>query len=327
VFLILGNNVLFSQQILSCNELLTDINLVCEYFSDLDSAFAAKNKVLEIKVTESYYNHGVLKFERTKLNYKYDSQFKKSYMEINSWDEDGILIRGDMVVSYKDSIINSQLYRSSYDPSQSHLFTKYVTKLVWLNDTLLKKDSYSFLDDSLYRHEDLGIEDTRAELREHEKMKKLPVEATTITIVTENKFTDHLEPDYSIAKPHEDIFTKDSLGRIIEMENFLVTTIFDKSGSFPKQKYFIEYLDSTKIIKSIKAFDDFNSNKAYFEEMIKAGLNHSWYNFWPKNYIHSNLYFNYTASNFKFGIPQQVIISLGKGASTQRIYKTTISTR
>jgi hypothetical protein len=327
VFLILGSQVLFAQQILRCNELLTDINLVCEYFSDLDSAFAAKNKVIEIKVTESYYNQGVLKFERTKLNYKYDRQFKKSYSEVNSWHEDGKLIRGDIVIYYKDSIINSQLYRSSYNPNKCDLFTKYVTKLVWLNDTLLKKDSYSFFDDSLYRHEDLGIEDTRAELREYEKMKKIPVDSLTTTIVTENEFIEHLEPDYSIANPHNDILIKDSLGRIIEMENFFVTTLIDQRGSFPKQKFFIEYLDSTNIIKSIKAYEDFYTNKEYFENRIKDGLGYTWNHFWPQNYMHSNLYFEYTASHFKFGIPQHVIISLGNDASTKRIYKTIISTR
>jgi len=328
VLFILVNQLLVAQQILKCNEHLTDIDLICEYFSGLDSAFAAKNKVFEIKVTESYYNQGVLKFERTKLNYKYDTQFKKTYSEINSWAQDGILSYGDIVVYYKDSIIYTRQYRTSNDPSKSHLFTKYVTKLVWLNDTLLKRDSYSFLNDSLYRHEDLGIEDTRAVARELEKLKRIPVESTKLSgNLFKNEVAVHLEPDYSIAKPHEDILIKDSLGRIIEVENFFVTTLIDQHGSYPTKKFYIEYLDSTKIIKSIKAFDDFNTNKGYFEDIIKRGNSNSWDHFWPKNYIHTNLYFNYTASNFRFGMPQQVVISLGKGASTQRIYKTIISTR
>ena len=327
VFLILGNKVLFAQQILRCHELLTDIDLVCEYFSGLDSAFAAHNKIYEIKVTESYYNHGVLKFERTKLNYKYDNQFKKSHMEINSWAEDGILSRGDRVEYYKDSIINTQQYRSSYTQRKKPLFTKYVTKLVWVNDTLLKKDRYSFSDDSLYRHEDLGIEDTRAEHREYEKMKKISLDSKTNIIVSQHEITDHIEPDYSLAKPQDDIFTKDSLGRIIEIEQFFVTTLNDQKGSYPAKKFYIEYLDATKVIKSIKAFDDFNTNKRYFEDTNKEANPNSWAHFWPKNYIHTNLYFYYSASNFKYNIPQQVVISLGKDASTQRIYRTIISTR
>ena len=229
--LLLSNQSLFAQQILKCNERLTDIDLVCEYFSGLDSAFAAKNKVIEIKVTESYYNHGMLKFERTKLNYKYDTLYKKTYSEINSWAHDGILIFGDIVVYYKDSIIYSLHHRTSTDPSKSHLFTKYITKLVWLNDTLIKKDRNTYLNDSLYRHDDLGIEDTRVEARELEKLKKIPVESTK---VYGNFFKDEiarLEPDYSIAQPHEDLIVKDSLGRIIEIENFFLTTLNDLHGS------------------------------------------------------------------------------------------------
>ena len=279
VLILLSNQLLFAQQILKCNERLTDIDFVCEYFSDRDSAFAAKNNVLEIKVTESNFNHGVLKYERTKLNYKYDSQFKKTYLEVNSWAEDGFLISGDVVLYYKDSVINSQINRNSYDPNKKPSFTKYVTKMFWLNDTLLKRDSYTFLDDSLYRYEDLGIEDTRAEAREFEKLKKIPADSLIATKLNLGDISIHLEPDYSIANPHEDIVIKDSLGRITEIESFFVTEISGQRGSFPEKKVYIEYLDSTRVISSVKAFDDFNSNMKYFEDMIKSGIDNSWNHF------------------------------------------------
>lgn len=327
VLLLLSSQCLFAQQLLKCNERLTDIDLVCEYFSDLDSAFAAKNNLVEIKVTEAYYNQGVLKYNRTKLNYKYDNQFKRIYTEINAWAEDGILIRGDMVRYYKDSVINTQVTRYSYDSPRLHSFTRYVTKSVWLNDTLIKKDSYTFLDDSLYRHDDLGIEDTRAEARELERLRSLPVSPTVIEDVTRNDIIIKLEPDQSSLKPHQDIVKKDSLGRIVEIETFFITTILDQQGSFPAQKYYIEYLGSTKIIRHIRAYHDFNSNKGYFEDKIRSGINTTWNHFWPDNYIHSNLYFEYTASDFKFGIPQRVVISQGKDAEIQRIYKTIITAR
>ena len=279
VLILLSNQLLFAQQILKCNERLTDIDFVCEYFSDRDSAFAAKNNVLEIKVTESNFNHGVLKYERTKLNYKYDSQFKKTYLEVNSWAEDGFLISGDVVLYYKDSVINSQINRNSYDPNKKPSFTKYVTKMFWLNDTLLKRDGYTFLDDSLYRYEDLGIEDTRAEAREFEKLKKIPADSLIATKLNLGDISIHLEPDYSIANPHEDIVIKDSLGRITEIESFFVTEISGQRGSFPEKKTYIEYLDSTRVISSVKAFDDFNSNMKYFEDMIKSGIDNSWNHF------------------------------------------------
>lgn len=327
VLFLISNQCLFAQQILKCNQLLTDIDLICEYFSDCDSVFAGKNSVLEIKVTESYFNHGVLKYERTKLKYKYDNQFKKTYSEVNLWAEDGILIRGDVTLYNKDSIINSQLVRNSYDPNKNPSFTNYVTKMFWLNDTLLKRVSYTFLDGSLYRYEDLGIEDTRAEIREFEKLKKIPAEPIVVENLDRSDIFIHSEPEYFNANPPEDAVIKDSLDRITEIESFFITEVGGKRGSFPGKKYYIEYLDSTKIIKRIKAFHDFNTNKGYFEEMIKTGLNNSLNHFWPQNYSYNNLFFEYTASNFKFGIPQLVVISLGKDSTTKRIYETIISTR
>ena len=145
--------------------------------------------------------------------------------------------------------------------------------------------------------------------------------------LSENDIAIHLEPDIYYANPHEDIVIKDSLGRVTETESFFVTEVSGQRGSFPGKKIYVEYLDSTRIIKSIRAFDDFNANLSYFEENIKAGLSNSWNHFWPKDYVHTNIYFEYTASDFKFDIPQQVIISLGRDATTQRIYNTIISTR
>lgn len=325
--LILTIHLLPGQQILKCNEVLIDIDLVCEYFSNLDSAFAAKNRVAEINVIESFYNQGALVCERTKLNYRYDSLFKKSYSEVNSWAEDGTLIRSDIVAYYEDSLINTQIMRASYAPNPDHLFNTYVTKLVWLNDTLIKKDSYSYLDDSLYRHDDGGIEDTRAAYRENNRLGKSPVESVIIEMPARDDIGFHLEPEYALAQPHEDIILKDSLGRIVEMEQFFVTTIGDRRGSFPGKKYFIEYLDSTNIIQRIRAFDDFNSNKEYFENPVKDGSANGWNHFWPPGYTHNNLFFEYSASHFKVGIPQLVTISMGKEAGTQRVYETTIATR
>lgn len=326
IFLLFWKQILFAQSILKCNERLTDIDLVCEYFSNLDSAFAANHQVSEITVTESYINHGVIRYEKTKLNYKYDKLFKRVYAEVNIWSEDGRLIRGDITNNYDDSVINVQMgwFRHTNGTSYIH---KYVQKAIWLNDTLLKKNTYTYLNDSLFQSEDLGIEDTRAELREYERMKKLADSFKTVTITAPPDIIVREAPDYSMARPHDDIITKDSLGRVVATEQFFLTTINDQQGSFPGNKFFIGYLDSTRIIRSITAFNDFNSNRAYFEERIKAGTDNSWNHFWPENKVHANLYFAFTASDFRFGIPRQVVISMGKDAVTQRIYRVIISTR
>lgn len=329
--LLLLSQHLCAQQVLRCYGRLVDINVVCEYFYDTDSSFAAKNNISEIILYESFLKDSVPQYERPIIVYRYNDVGKRIHTESNFW-VDSLYYRSDVQDDYGDSIISvhvEQTKASQYNKYGVSHKTRYA--FIWHNDSVLQRNSYTYRNDSLISTEDLGIYNSKEEARKLAQAKSRAVAIVDSSSPPklrrhyEPNIQEHLEPDEYSAKPQDTIFIKDSLGRITQIETFELRTLHNIRGSFPENTFTIEYLDSTKIIQRLRAYK--NYDEAYFNNMVKHDTTGAWQHQWQPGKIYNDIYFECKASYFVCGIPRLVVISDGKDFKNVRMYKTMIRRR
>ena len=118
-----------------------EINVVVEYFTKLDSAYAATYDIEEITLIETRYEDNQIIYTKPTLVFRYDSSGKRIHYESNSWSSVGGAMR--FTDYYPDSIINIQHEQYTFTDS-TKFDSKFCQKYFIIDDTLSRTIRYYY---------------------------------------------------------------------------------------------------------------------------------------------------------------------------------------
>ncbi|MFT5821006.1 MAG: hypothetical protein ACI8ZM_002254 [Crocinitomix sp.] len=286
------------------------ISVYKNYFSReyLDTTFIRTNRIRSITVMESLIVDDSVIYQEPQYLFTYSKNGSPKHIEMNAWTTRGYARRyrdeyGDSTVS----VVHEHRVRNDSSESDS----KTIRTQYYINDTLSRTILYSYNFDSLVKTQDMGIYDSKALGRERKKnaakraMNNSGMGVNISSVNLKSKSMCVLPPSEMRFENPKPKIIKDSLGRIIETRSSIYIRMDNLRPLVPFQNLIITYLDTTTIIKNCLSYMQLNHDQ--FEKTIletPSGEQREY----PLCYSEDCLNYQFLASNFILGIPQNITI-------------------